>query len=238
MARQNYMTITAANSVQEMFNEFVAEKGITKTAALNDILEMYMLAEDEALYLKLKKKALHVEAVKEMIAARDDEEVRENDFIFMKLVESEAAGKLLDGEETMELYRADEKKRGFTWFSTQSLYGGMNENRVKRYNEKIQAGKKVVVLFAVNNEHYQNDVAYRANVEQICSAKLPVPCPDGTNYPAEFAGEQARIWLKLSNIMPETQITAEMLQVTSTGRSVKQAISNSQFHFGYVSLKD
>ena len=43
---------------------------------------------------------------------------------------------------------------------------------------------------------------------------------------------------KLSNIKHETQITAEMLKITSTGRSLKQTISDSQYHFGYVSLKD
>ena len=77
-----------------------------------------------------------------------------------------------------------------------------------------------------------------ANVEEIFSAKTPVSCPDNTNYPAEFHGELARIWLKLSHICPETQITAEMLKITSTGRSLKQTISDSQYHFGYVSLKD
>ena len=40
MGRQNYMTITVADTVQEMFNDFVSEKGMTKTAALNDVLEM------------------------------------------------------------------------------------------------------------------------------------------------------------------------------------------------------
>ena len=55
MGRQNYMTITVADTIQDMFNEFVAIKGITKTAALNDVVEMYMIAKDEDLYLELKK---------------------------------------------------------------------------------------------------------------------------------------------------------------------------------------
>ena len=58
MGRQNYMTITVADTIQDMFNEFVTIKGITKTAALNDVVEMYMLAKDEELYLNLKKKIL------------------------------------------------------------------------------------------------------------------------------------------------------------------------------------
>ena len=45
--------------LQEMFNEFVRIKGVTKAAALTDVLEMYMLASDETLYLDLKKKYLN-----------------------------------------------------------------------------------------------------------------------------------------------------------------------------------
>ena len=71
MGRQNYMTITVADTIQDMFNEFVTIKGITKTAALNDVVEMYMLAKDEELYLNLKKKYLNVEGMKDMIADRD-----------------------------------------------------------------------------------------------------------------------------------------------------------------------
>ncbi|MCQ4866601.1 hypothetical protein [Pseudoflavonifractor phocaeensis] len=238
MGRQNYMTITVSDTVQDIFNEFVSEKGITKTSALNDILEMYMLAKDEELYLKLKKKYLYVAEVKNMIADRDEFQINDTDFIFMKLGISISSGTTLDGEETIKVYVADEAKRGFTWFSTQSLFFGMSDNRVKQYNDKIKSGDRVRILFAINNENYDNEIAFSADVEEIFSAKTPQPCPDGFNYPTEFHGERARIWVKLSNIKPETQITAEMLQITSTGRSLKQTICDSQYHFGYVSFKD
>lgn len=238
MGRQNYMTITVSDTVQDIFNEFVSEKGITKTSALNDVLEMYMLAKDEELYLKLKKKYLQVDEVRNMIADRDELQINDTDFIFMKLGFSTSNGETFDGEETLALYITDEAKRGFTWFSTQSLFFGMSDTRVKQYNDKIKSGKIVRILFAINNENYDNDIAFSANVEEIFSAKTPQPCPDGLNYPPEFHGELARIWVKLSNIKPETQITAEMLKITSTGRSLKQTISDSQYHFGYVSLKD
>ena len=238
MGRQNYMTITVSDTVQDIFNDFVSEKGITKTAALNDVLEMYMLAKDEELYLKLKKKYLQVDEVKNMIADRDELQINDTDFLFMKLGYSTSSGETLDGEETINLYVADEANRGFTWFSTQSLFFGMSDSKVKQYNDKIKSGKIVRILFAINNENYDNDIAFSANVEEIYSSKTPASCPDGLNYPSEFHGERARIWLKLSHIKPETQITAEMLKITSTGRSLKQTISDSQYHFGYVSLKD
>ncbi len=238
MGRQNYMTITVSETVQDIFNDFVTEKGLTKTAALNDILEMYMLAKDEELYLELKKKYLQVDDVKHMILERDEVQVNDNDFMFMKLGMSLARGEKLDGEETMELYMEDEVKRGFTWFSTQSLFFGMSDARVKKYNDKIKSGKNVKILFAIHNDNYDNEIAFSANVEEIYSNKIPVPCPDKFNYPVEFHGESAKIWLKLSHIKKENQITAEMLKITSTGRSLKQTIANSQYHFGYVSLKN
>lgn len=238
MGRQNYMTITVADTIQDMFNEFVTIKGITKTAALNDVVEMYMIAKDEELYLKLKKKYLNVEGVKNMIADRDS---KANDsipeYLFMKLgVSTTVEGDELDGEGTVRLYMNDEMNRGFTWFSTQSLFYGMSQERVKYYNDKISKDKKVKILFAVNNENYDNDIAFSADVIDIFSAKFPVICP-GEGLPSEFDGEKARIWIKLTNIQKETQINASMMKITSTGRDLKQTISNSQYHFGYVTFK-
>lgn len=237
MAKQNYMTIAVSDTVQDMFNEFVAAKEITKTSALNDVIEMYMLAKDEELYLSLKKKYLKVEEVKHMISDRDDVGLKEIDYIFMKLGLSEAYGEAIDGEETITLYIEDEKKHGYSWFSTQSLFFGMSDQRVQHYNKKIKDGCPVRILFAINNENFDNDIAFSANVEEIVSAKTPVPCPDGLNYPDAFHGELARIWVKLSDIRAETTIKASMLKITSTGRNLKQTISDSQYHFGYVSLK-
>lgn len=238
MGRQNYMTITVADTIQDMFNEFVTIKGITKTAALNDVVEMYMIAKDEELYLELKKKYLNVESVKNMIADRDsqaDDSIPE--YLFMKLgVATTVDGDELDGEETVRIYMDDEKNRGFTWFSTQSLFYGMKAERVKHYNTQIAAGKKVKILFAVNNENHDNDIAFCADVLEVFSAKLPVKCPE-EGLPVEFDGERARIWIKLTNIHEETEINASMMQITSTSRDLKQTITDSQYHFGYVSFK-
>lgn len=239
MGRQNYMTITVADTIQDMFNEFVLIKGITKTAALNDVIEMYMLAKDEKLYLELKKKYLNVEGVISMIADRDAKaEVVVDEFLFMKLGEATTVdGKSLDGEETIRTYIADEMDRGFTWFSTQSLYYGMSKERVKYYNKKISEGTNVRILFAVNNENYDNDIAFSADVLEIYSDKLPVSCP-GHGYPTEFGvDEKAKIWIKLKGIKAENIINASMLKIITTGRDLKHTIMNSQYHFGYVTFK-
>lgn len=239
MGRQNYMTITVADTVQDMFHEFVTRKGLTKTAALNDVLEMYMLAKDEKLYLELKKKYLHVESVRNMIADRDAGVYgAEEEFLFMKLGMSQTAdGDPLDGEETVRLYMEDERVRGYTWFSTQSLFYGMSAERIRYYNRKIKEGVKVRILFAINNENYDNDIAFSADVLEVYSEKLPVGCPEDNAYPPAYDNEKARIWIKLKRIEEEKKINASMLQITSTGRDLKQTISNAQYHFGYVSFK-
>jgi ATP:corrinoid adenosyltransferase len=87
MPRKNYMTINAHETVQQMFDEFVSRKEIQKTVALNDMLEMYMLAKDEDLYMELKRKYLNVEGVKQMLADRDNDSSLVSDelFLFMKL---------------------------------------------------------------------------------------------------------------------------------------------------------
>lgn len=237
MARQNFMTISVADTIQDMFNEFTNEKKITKTSALNDVIEMYMLAKDEELYFKLKKKYLNVEEVKQMIADRDDISVN-NDFIFMKLgISTDINGKFLNGHETMKAYMNDEIKRGFTWFSTQSLYYGMAEKKVNHYKDLMKSDEIVKIIFGIGKSTKKdNDIGYSAVVHDIISEKVPIPAPT-LEYPVEFNGEQARIWIKISNIEPENNINASMLKVRSTGADLKQVISNSQYHFGYVCYK-
>lgn len=231
------MTITVADSVQEMFDEFVKRKNLTKTAALNDMVEMYMLAKDETLYLELKKKYLGVAGIRDLLADRDAPDMDAN-YLFMKLrAYPEKDGDGVSGQEAMETYMADERRKGYTWFSTESLFFGMKESRVKEYNEKIRNGETVRILFAINHEDSDNDIEYSAQVMRIYSAKLPVACPEENGEPEEWRGETARIWIKMRDVKPENQIRASMLKITSTGRDLKETICNSQYHFGYVSFK-
>ncbi len=106
----------------------------------------------------------------------------------------------------------------------------MSQKRIDYYNKKIESGKNVKMLFAVNNENFDNDIAFSANVLKVFSSKVPVSCPEDNAYPAQFDNEKARIWIKLANITNEID--------TSTGRDLKQTISNAQYHFGYVSFKE
>jgi len=240
MPRKNYMTINAHETVQQMFDDFVSIKGVQKTVALNDMLEMYMLAKDEDLYMELKRKYLNIESVKQMLSDRDSDSSLESEelFIFIKLSFSyDNQDNEYDGHETMQAYISDEAIRGYTWFSTQALYYGMSQKRVAEYNKAISSGKKVTLLFAIGEKAGgKNDIAYKADVMEIISFKQPETL-HSNDYPSLWHGENARIWIKIKDIQEESILTARLFEVTSTGADLQQVISNSQYHFGYVNLK-
>lgn len=62
MAKENYITIAVSDTDECGFSTTLSEpKGMKKGSAMNDVLEFFMLAKDEELYLQLKKKYLGVE---------------------------------------------------------------------------------------------------------------------------------------------------------------------------------
>ena len=102
MGRPGYMSLYADERTQQIFDDFVRVKGITKSTALSEMLEIYMLCQDERLYLELKKKTLGVETAKQALLERTDVKAI-NDYIFMKLgASSDREGNILDGMDTME----------------------------------------------------------------------------------------------------------------------------------------
>jgi len=236
MGRPGYMSLYADERTQQIFDEFVKIKGITKSTALSEMLEIYMLCQDEKLYLELKKEHLGVETAKQALLQRTDIKAI-NDYIFIKLGTSyDLDGNPLDGDETINTYMRtiEENGLGYTWFSTQSLHFGMAKKKVAYYNQLIKNGENVQMLFAVGGD--KNDISYVATVKEIASSKDQMTCPGEVgSVPEEFGDdEEAKIWIKISNIQPEDTLQAAMLKVRSTDANLKQVISNSQFHFGYV----
>ena len=61
MGRPGYLSIYADKRTQKIFDEFTKIKGINKSTALTEMMEVYMLSQDEDLYLQLKKKSQNVE---------------------------------------------------------------------------------------------------------------------------------------------------------------------------------
>ena len=238
MGRPGYLSLYADERTQQIFDEFVRIKGITKSTALTEMLEIYMLCQDESLYLDLKKSALGVETAKQALLQRTDTRAL-NDYIFMKLGTSySVTGAAMDGRSTIEAYirNCRENDCGFTWFSTESLHFGMAKKKVDYYNKLVKSGEDVRTLFALGDGI--NDICYTANVLEIVSDRDAIKCPgEQSCVPYEFRGDEtARIWIKISAIREESTIKAAMLRVRSTDANLKQVISNSQFHFGYVYL--
>ncbi len=236
MGRPGYMSIYADERTQKIFDEFTKIKGISKSTALTEMMDTYMLAQDEELYLQLKKASLNVDYAKELILQREDK-TKVNDFIFMKLGTAISVdGTELDGEETIQSYIRAENENGYTWFSTHSLHTGMAKDKIDFYNNAIKSGESVKVLFALGMGI--NDVCYSASLQEIVSNRDEITCPgDPAAVPEEFgANEKGKIWFKLTDLKEETQIKADMLKFRSNDKSVKAAITRSQFHFGYVYL--
>jgi hypothetical protein len=240
MGRPNYMSLYADERTQNIFDEFCRIKGITKTTALTEILDIYMLSQDEELYTELKKKALGIESARQMIAGATD--VREvNDYVFMKLATAyDLDGNPLDGDDTIEVYKEnlENNNLGYTWFSTQSLHSGMQKKKVDFYNKIIKAGEVVKILFAVSGE--ENDIKYSARILEIVSSRDNITCPGDTAAVPDAFGleEEGKIWIKITDLEPEENLTADMFVVASTGSNLKQVISTSQFHFGYVNIPE
>ena len=237
MARQDYMTIAVQKSTQDVFRKFVEIKGLTVKEALSDVLEMYMIAQDVDLYMELKKDILCVEEARNMVLDRN-EKVSKNDALFMKLGYSETnEGKIVGGHGTMEAYIRNCRENGYTWYSTNSLKSGMNDEKVRKYNALAEAGY-LKMYFAMNQDDVDNDIAYVADVEEIISYTQPTvaTCED-YDYPEEWTGAKNNIWIKIKNLERDDSLSADEFVVASTGNNLKEVIQKGQYIFGYIVRK-
>lgn len=240
MGRPGYISIYVDEQTNALFDKFVKEKGITKSEAISEIMEIYMLCKDENLYMKLKKDTLDVERMKPLIdSVTDISSV--NDFIFMKLGYAyDQEENKLSGEETIDAYirNCNENGKDYTWFATDSLTWGMAKKKVSYYNDLIENGYTVQMLFAVGYDD-NNEIRYIADVQEIVSDRDAMYCPgDKGTEPNEFEGEKAKIWIKITNIREERTIKAENLRIRSNDSNLKEVITSSQYHFGYVYIPD
>ena len=238
MARQGYLSLYADSRTREIFEKFLEIKGISKTVALSDMMIMYMLCTDESLYNELYKESMGVEKIRQEVLDMKSEAL-ENDYIVMKLnLATDVNGDEMTGQDVIQAYMKNLQVNGldYTCFSTQSLHHGMAQEKVKFYNDCVKKGEKVRILFAIAGK---NEVAYSADVQEIISNRDPIPCPcNAKSEPKEFLGEQNRIWMKINNLKEENDIKASKLYFRTTGSNLKDVISKSQFHFGYVYQDD
>ena len=236
MARAGYLSIQADETLKTIFDEFTQIKGITKSTALNQMLETFMLATDEELYIELKKKACNVEYVKEILENAEDTVSMKDEFIIMKLGESETLPGYFDlsGKGVIDAYICAIVKHGYTWFSTSALYWGIAAKKVKSFNARIKRGETVQILFVPGDD--DNEVRYSAVIQEVSSSRNETLCPgNAATIPVEFGqNETAKIWLKITNLQSESDISVDNLKFSKDDSPVKSALTGSQFHFGYV----
>lgn len=167
---------------------------------------------------------------------RDQEEtafVREE--ILMKFVTiSLPDGRKIDGEETAELLAGYCAQKGYVWMGVSCLPRGMSAKRAERFSRAIGEGQRIRLFICVNNEHYDNEIAYSARITRLVASGEPVSCPQREDRPAEFADEKSRVWLRLEELKKETGTKAEDWVVAATGSDVKWLLEHSRMSFAYV----
>lgn len=240
MPRQNYMTITALDSTQQMFHEFLEHKGISKTSASTDMLEVYMLANDPKLFLELKEKYLKAGIVRELTEKSIVPSPSNDLYLFIKLSFSYARNKtVFDGHETVQNFLKDANVRGHTWFTTLSKKVGMERSKVDKINQAVKNGTKVILLIAISKAAGGNgDIQYQAEIEEVRSFATPTLIKECKEQPQVYdLKAPATIWIKLKNIKQQSGLTASSFQVTSTGRDLKLRMNKGQYRLGYVEKK-
>lgn len=92
------------------------------------------------------------------------------------------------------------------------------------------------IIFAVSGE--DNDIKYSARILENVSPRDNITCLDDTAAVPDAFGskEVGKIWIKITDLELREELIADMFVVASTGSNIKQVISTSQFHFGYVNI--
>lgn len=231
MARNEYLSIYADQMTKNIFERFLAEKGITKSSALSQFMELYMMGVDEGLYLRLKKEAFNVDAVKEKIIVQQHNQAQENskqkDGMLLRLTSQNG----LMEEEIVKEYEAVEAELGYFWLSTTgpSRGTGIHPLILQEYNNRLEKGESIPFYW-----QWGNVVRYSGEVIDVVSGSKPIPCPgDIKAVPEPFQKDEMKTWLKMKALKPETKMTVDNLVFCSNKQTVRSALS-SRFSFGYV----
>lgn len=231
--RAKYLSLYADPQTQAVFERFLDEKNISKTTALSQFMEIFMLANDADLYLRLKKEILGVDAVQGLLAQQ-----------------TQPAGKCFDNFSTTDyglLFRLTprdglceedilhgnqeiEHEFGYSWisFNGPSRGTGIHPTMLAEFHDRLNAGDLVPCYYM-----WGNTIRYSAKVLDIFSGPEKIPCPgDLRTVPEEFRSYLDRTWLKIKDLRPESDVTVDNL-LFKNGSSVRSALS-SRFVFGYV----
>lgn len=241
-SKQEYFTIGLPKATLAILKKFMEQKGLTTKECFNEIAEAYMIAKDSDLYHQLQNEYYGIETIRKEMSERELlNDIKENEVIVCKLsntISTEATNCIpMTARDTILAYLKNQNTngKGFTYYSTSNLHSGMSSKKVEEYNKRISSGKTVKVYFVLNDEYTANDIAYSAVLKEIVSSKtkIPAPCKDD-EYPYEFFGEKATIWLKLEQIQLENNEKASDYIVTTKGTILKDSLSSGQCAFIYA----
>lgn len=142
----------------------------------------------------------------------------EKDYLLAQL-RKKGYGERTSGKEVIQIYLNDAKKKGYTWFDTDS------------YVDENVAGQYRTMLFMVNGQ-----IAYRAEILKVRSSRERQGCPPPDKAPKEWQDEEARTWIKIRNLTPEHSITVGKLKISSSGNALTE-VPILQRCLSYVSLR-
>ena len=111
----------------------------------------------------------------------------------------------------------------------------MSKTKIKEYDKAIKSEENVNIYFAVGkNVEGTNEIVYKANVLQIVSDAEGIVSPDEKLTPDEWKDLKNKIWIKVDDMKLINNLKASDFIVSSTGSYLKDVISRSQYHFGYI----
>ena len=141
----------------------------------------------------------------------------------------------LDGIHTLQVCESFCNNHGSVWFSTDSLTTGMSEKRRVEFINAIKKEYVVQIYFAIGKKGGgNNDIQYRGKVVDIRTIADGIGSPDKTLTPDSWKDSRNKIWIKIRELAPCPELTANDFIVVSTGNVLAKAIANSQYHFGYI----
>lgn len=153
--------------------------------------------------------------------------------IFMRLGIDESSG--YDGINTMENYKKFCSVNSSVWFSTDALYYGMAKGKVKYFRNAIRNNEVVYMYFAIGKKgNGNNNIAYRSEVLGLESHRDRIESPERTLTPDEWKNDRNKIWIKVENIIPYTELATKDFKVESSNYILADSIEHSEYHFGYI----
>ena len=156
------------------------------------------------------------------------------DFIIIRVGESYTTQRYaLTADETVEVFIRDLEVKNFVWYPFISPNKTISADKVNEYNNRINAGYEVRLLFVIDSE-----IRYSAKI-------LEVNCPEELRTsayypecPIEYHNQATHVWIKITDLKVEDTLKAEELIITSSGKNMKSSIVNGQFTMSYASYKD